>query len=163
MKVLTVLIIIIFGGVTNSFSQEKKKKTEVLQVQTPNENINNYSIDGEEVAPSEVYVDNKDSIVEFAEVMPVFPGGQQAMYDWISKNLVYPQEAIEDGIEGKVYVSFIIDIDGSVSSPHIVRGIGLICDKEAIRLVKTMPKWIPGKVKEKAVKMRYSVAINFKL
>jgi protein TonB len=161
MKIFGVLILMVIGFVNISFSQQKKKKKQELQIEMPN-NDNNSTNEGD-VGPSEVYVDSKDSIVEFADVMPVFPGGQQAMYDWISKNLVYPQEAIEDGMEGKVYVSFIIDMDGSISSPHIMRGIGKVCDIEAIRLVKSMPKWIPGKMNGKVVKVKQIVVVNFKL
>ena len=158
MKVFALLIIMVLGGVNIGFSQQKKKKSDTLEIQMPDKDYNTSSTT--EFIDSD---DNKDSIVKVAEEMPVFPGGQKAMKEWIDKNLVYPQESLEDEIQGKVFVSVTIEIDGSISSPEVRRGIGSACDKEAIRLVKLMPKWIPGKSNGKAIKMKEFVIIEFSI
>ena len=159
MKILCVILFSLISGVTISFSQLKKKKTEESKVQIPDLNK---SVNGcDEVWPTLSH--EKDSVIIVTDETPVFPGGQIAMKDWIEKNHVYPQDALEKGIEGRVYVSFIVDIDGSISMVSILRGLSPSCDKEAIRLVKTMPNWIPAKLNGKAIKMKHSIQIIFKL
>lgn len=88
-----------------------------------------------------------DTIYDFPPYMPEFPGGQQALIDYLQKNLVYPEDAKEQGIEGKVYVSFVVFEDGSIQQVTILRGIkgNNSCEKEVLRLIKRMPNWIPGK------------------
>ena len=104
-----------------------------------------------------------DKVLEKAEVMPEFPGGEQAMMDYVSKNVVYPNEAQEKGISGRVLVSFVIEKDGSISEAKVVKGIGGGCDEEAVRVVKAMPKWKPGKDKGKPVRVSYMMPFTFKL
>ena len=96
-----------------------------------------------------------DKVLEKAEVMPEFPGGEQAMYDFVNKNVVYPEEAKEKEIAGRVIVSFIIEKDGSINEAKVVQGIGGGCDEEAVRVVKAMPKWKPGTEKGKPVRVHY--------
>ena len=88
-----------------------------------------------------------DTIYDFPPYMPEFPGGQQALIDYLQKNLVYPEDAKEQGIEGKVYVSFVVFEDGSIQQVTILRGIkgNNSCEKEVLHLIKRMPNWIPGK------------------
>lgn len=88
-----------------------------------------------------------DTIYDFPAYLPQFPGGQQALIDYLQKNLVYPEDAKEQGIEGKVYVSFVVFEDGSIQQVTILRGIkgNNSCEKEVLRLIKRMPNWIPGK------------------
>jgi protein TonB len=105
---------------------------------------------------------SNDKVFEKVEDMPEFPGGEQAMMDFVSKNVVYPKEAQEKGISGRVMVSFIVEKDGSVNEVKIVRGIGGGCDEEAVRVVKSMPKWKPGKMKGKPVRVSYMMPIIFK-
>ena len=83
--------------------------------------------------------------------------------EFIRNNVVYPKEAIEAGIEGRVFVEFYIEKDGTVSNPQVLRGIGHGCDEEALRVVGLMPKWFPGKQRGHAVRVRYTLPINFKL
>ena len=106
---------------------------------------------------------SNDKVFEKVEDMPEFPGGEQAMMDFVSKNVVYPKEAQEKGISGRVMVNFIVEKDGSVNEVKIVRGIGGGCDEEAVRVVKAMPKWKPGKEKGKPVRVSYIMPIFFKL
>ncbi len=97
------------------------------------------------------------------EEFPSFPGGNAEFLKFIQKNLVYPQSAKENGISGKVYLKFVIKEDGSVDDVQIVRGIkdGEDLGVEAIRLMKLMPNWIPGKLNGKPVKVTYSVPLSF--
>ena len=104
-----------------------------------------------------------DKVLEKAEVMPQFPGGDQAMMKFVSENVQYPEEAKEKEISGRVLVGFIVEKDGSVNEVKIVRGIGGGCDEEAVRVVKAMPKWKPGKEKGKPVRVSYMMPIFFKL
>ena len=106
---------------------------------------------------------DKDGVYQIVEEMPMFPGGEQAMLDYVSKNVVYPEEAINKGIAGRVFVGFIVEKDGSVSEVKVLRGIGGGCDEEAVRVVKSMPKWKPGKMKGKPVRVSYMMPIIFKL
>ena len=90
---------------------------------------------------------NADTIYDFPAYLPEFPGGQQALINYLQTNLVYPEDAKELGIEGKVYVSFVVFEDGSIQQVTILRGINgnNSCEKEVLRLIKRMPNWIPGK------------------
>jgi len=97
------------------------------------------------------------------EEPPVFPGGEQALADFISQNLVYPQSALNAEIQGIVYVSFVVEKDGSVSEPKILRGIDPDCDAEAIRVVMSLPNWTPGKQRGAPIRVQYNLPIKFKL
>jgi len=110
----------------------------------------------------EVY---EDEIFTVVEQMPEFPGGTKAMYEYLGKNINYPQVAKEAGIQGKVYVSFVVGKDGSITDVKILRGIpgGKMCDNEALRVVKKMPKWKAGKQRGKAVKVSYMLPVQFTL
>ena len=107
-------------------------------------------------------VDN-DSIYQIVEVMPEFPGGTEKMMDYLSKNIKYPEAAKEKGISGRVFLSFVIEKDGAVSNVKVAKGIGKECDDEALRVVKAMPKWKPGLMKGKPVRVNYMLPIFFKL
>ena len=104
-----------------------------------------------------------DKVLEKAEVMPEYPGGDQAMMDFVAKNVQYPQEARDKEISGRVLVSFIVEKDGSIADVKVVKGIGGGCDEEAVRVVKAMPKWKPGKDKGKPVQVSYMMPFTFKL
>jgi protein TonB len=106
---------------------------------------------------------SNDKVFEKVEDMPEFPGGEQAMMKFVSENVQYPEEAKEKEISGRVLVGFIVEKDGSVNEVKIVRGIGGGCDEEAVRVVKAMPKWKPGKEKGKPVRVSYIMPIFFKL
>ena len=111
--------------------------------------------------PEDARLEGETDIVCFAEEYPEFPGGEDAMYQFIKDNMQYPLLASENGIEGKVYVSIIIGIDGTVQNPRILRDIGGGCGDEAIRIVKLMPKWTPGKVDGKPARIQYTLPIIF--
>lgn len=94
---------------------------------------------------------------------PEFPGGNEALFSYLGKTIKYPQEAKEAGVKGKVYVSFVIERDGSISSTKVLRGIGSGCDKESMRVVDAMPTWAPGEVRNQKVRTRFVLPINYSL
>jgi protein TonB len=120
-----------------------------------------------DVAP--VITKKEEAEEETAEVffivedMPEFPGGEAALRAYIAGQIKYPVIAQENGIQGKVYVTFVVGKDGAVSNATIARGVDPSLDKEAIRVVNTLPKWKPGKQRGKAVNVSYTVPINFVL
>jgi protein TonB len=97
------------------------------------------------------------------ESMPEFPGGEPNLYKFLAENIKYPQMAKESGIQGRVFVTFVVERDGSVTDVRVLRGIGGGCDEEAIRVVKSMPKWTPGKQRGKSVRVQYNLPVKFTL
>jgi protein TonB len=109
---------------------------------------------------------NEDTIYDFPAYLPEFPGGQQALINYLQTNLIYPVDAKELGIEGKVYVSFVVFEDGSIQQVTILRGIqgNRSCENEVLRLIKQMPKWIPGKNDfGQIIKARNKIPVVFRL
>ena len=106
---------------------------------------------------------NKQPIFSHVDVMPQFPGGEAALIKWLSENLIYPKEAAEQGIQGTVILRFVMTPDGSVGDVEIIKGLDPACDKEAIRVIKTMPKWTPGKQNGNPVSVYYSLPVRFRL
>lgn len=94
---------------------------------------------------------------------PQYPGGDQAMYNYLGKEVVYPELARSMGVEGRVFVQFVVNKDGSLDAVHVVKGIGAGCDEEALRVVKNFPRWIPGEQDGKPVYVRMVLPIFFKL
>lgn len=97
------------------------------------------------------------------EEMPEFPGGEAALRAFIAKSINYPVIAQENGIQGKVYVTFVVDKDGGISEAKVARGVDPSLDKEALRVVNMLPKWKPGKQRGKPVRVSYTVPISFVL
>jgi protein TonB len=123
-----------------------------------NEVIEEYvapEVEEEEVVEAEIFT--------IVEEMPEFPGGMAKLADYLAKNIKYPQMARESGIQGRVFVNFVIETDGSVSKVNVMRSLGGGCDEEAMRVVKAMPKWKPGKQRGKPVRVSYILPVNFKL
>ncbi len=105
--------------------------------------------------------DNEETIYSAVEEPAVFPGGIEGLKNWLSKNIIYPEDALENEIKGRVIVRFVINQDGSVSDPKIEKGVHKSLDDEAIRLVKSMPKWTPGRNNGKAVRSYFNLPINY--
>lgn len=97
------------------------------------------------------------------EQMPEFPGGESALIKYLSTAIKYPRIATENGVQGKVFVQFVVDKDGGISNAKVVRGVDSALDAEALRVVKSMPKWIPGKQNGETVRVSYTIPINFVL
>ncbi len=132
--------------VVNAEVTEETKNVEITQVKVE-----------EEVEVAE------EPIFTVVESEPEFPGGMEALYKYLAQNIKYPQLARENGITGKVYVTFVVEKDGSIANPRILRDIGGGCGAEAIRVVKAMPKWSPGKQRGKAVRVQFNLPVNFNL
>jgi TonB family protein len=107
----------------------------------------------------------EDEILTYAEVMPEFPGGMEAMKKYLAENIKYPQMEMENGIEGKVYLRFVVDEAGKLSDVKVLRGVngGPGCDKEARRVVQAMPNWKPGMNNGKACKVYMTIPVVFRL
>ncbi|MGQ1909771.1 TonB family protein [Marinifilum sp. RC60d5] len=102
-------------------------------------------------------------IFVIVEQMPEYPGGQDALREYFKKSTNYPKSAKENGVKGRVYVTFVIDKEGNVTKARVVRGVNQDFDKEALRVVKAMPKWVPGRQRGEKVNVSYTVPINFGL
>jgi len=102
-------------------------------------------------------------IFTVVEAMPSFPGGDAARMKFLQENIKYPQMARESGIQGTVYVTFVVEPNGTVSDVRVLRGIGGGCDEEAIRVIKSMPRWEPGKQRGKPVRVQFNMPIKFTL
>ena len=113
------------------------------------------------VAPKSLSAD--EQIFFITEDMPEFPGGEMALRQFIANSVKYPIDAQKNGIQGKVYVTFVVSKDGSIADAKIARGVNPSIDAEALRVVNALPKWMPGKQKGKAVNVSYTVPINFVL
>lgn len=112
--------------------------------------------------PTKKEVDNEeDKIFFIAEEQPEFPGGNLALLKFLNQNVKYPVIAIEHGISGKVTVTFVVNSDGTISDARILRGVDPALDKEALRLVNSLPRWKPGKMNGKPVRVSYSVPVKF--
>jgi TonB family protein len=105
----------------------------------------------------------EEPIADFAEVEPAFPGGEVAMANFIRENIVYPELAREMGEQGTVYVQFVVNSDGSIQDAVVVKKVSELLDKEAIRVVKMMPKWTAGEQAGKKVRVRFTLPINFRI
>ncbi|MEE0923316.1 MAG: energy transducer TonB [Paludibacteraceae bacterium] len=140
---------------------EDNVETESIEINTED--------DKEEVviaAPVEAPEEEEEEEVIFVvvETMPEFPDGQQALFKFLSENVKYPVIAQENGIQGRVICQFVVNKDGSIVDVEVVRSGGdPSLDKEAVRVIKSMPKWKPGKQRGKAVRVKYTVPVNFKL
>ena len=106
-----------------------------------------------EVAEAEVFM-----VVEEA---PVFPGGEEARIRFLQQNIRYPQLARESSIQGTVYVTFVVERNGAINDVRVLRGIGGGCDEEAVRVIRAMPKWMPGKQRGKPVRVQFNMAVKF--
>ncbi len=106
---------------------------------------------------------NEKGVFVQVEEMPVFPGGEAALRDFMVKNITYPEQAKKDTIQGKVYVTFVVDAAGKVGDVKVVRGVHPLLDQEAVRVTGLMPVWTPGKQKGIPVKVAYTIPVMFSL
>lgn len=117
-----------------------------------------------ETAQTEVTENTPEGeVFQVVEVEPQFEGGLEALYKYLAENIKYPEQAKSDGIQGRVFVRFVIEADGSVTNAQVLRGIGGGCDEEALRVVEAMPKWTPGMQQGKPVRVQFNLPITFKL
>jgi TonB family protein len=107
--------------------------------------------------------EEEELVFLIVEEMPEFPGGADAMGKYITNNIIYPKEAVKKGISGVVYVQFVVEKDGLVDQVKIARGVHELLDNEAIRVVKSMPKWKPGMQKGEPVSVSFIIPVNFNI
>lgn len=107
--------------------------------------------------------EEENKVFDIVEQQPLFPGGPAALMKYLSENTKYPVVAQENGVQGRVTVQFVVEKDGSISDVHVLRGVDPSLDKEAVRVVKSMPRWTPGKQNGSAVRVKYQVPVTFRL
>ena len=132
---------------------------EKVNTEVPSEDVMEFV----EEKPQVIEQPKEAEIFTVVEENPQFPGGEAALYKFLGETIKYPEEAKELGIQGRVFVNFVIETNGSVSHVKVLRGIGGGCDEEAIRVVKSMPKWTPGKQRGIPVRVSYNLPIKFTL
>ena len=128
----------------------------------------NDEAEGEVLKAKEVVVDEKPKeeetkVFDVVEQMPSFPGGDAELMKFLSTHIKYPVVAEENGIQGRVIATFVVERDGSISDVKVIKSVDPSLDKEAIRVLKSMPKWIPGKQNGAAVRVKYTVPVTFRL
>lgn len=145
MKKTICLLVFILSIVIMGFSQEETKNVTIKY--------------------SDSYSDSGKEPVSFSDVedIPLYPGGDAALMQYISSNITYPQKAKDQSIQGKVFVQFVINKKGKVTKAKIAKGVDPLLDAEALRVIQTLPDWTPGKQNGKKVSVYFVVPINFKL
>ena len=154
---------------------EAPKVEEVLQIAENDADIEESTIQSSEASENQAveikYVPEvveeeeveEQQIFQVVEEMPEFPGGMAECLKFLSQNIRYPTISQENGVQGRVIVQFVVNQDGSIVDPVVVRSVDPYLDKEALRVISMMPKWKPGKQRGKAVRVKYTVPVTFKL
>ena len=153
---------------------EAPKVEEVLEIMDNDTEVEESTIQASddtqaavEVKYTPVEVDEEEveeqQIFQVVEEMPEFPGGMGECMKFLGKNIKYPTISQENGVQGRVIVQFVVNRDGSIVDPVVVRGVDPYLDKEALRVIKMMPKWTPGKQRNKPVRVKYTVPVMFRL
>lgn len=127
---------------------------------------NNYSPNGDIVDEEFFYIDeplDTNAIYFVVEDLPEFPGGTQALADYLRDNIKYPELCRKDSIQGRVIISFVVEKDGSINSAEVVKSVHEQLDAEALRVISAMPRWNPGKQRGKTVRVKYTLPVNFRL
>ena len=117
----------------------------------------------EKIAEPEPVKEEETKVFDVVEQMPSFPGGPSALMQYLNSNIKYPVVAEENGVQGRVVCTFVVEKDGSITDVRVVKSVDPSLDKEAARVVKGMPKWIPGKQNGSAVRVKYTVPVTFRL
>jgi len=117
----------------------------------------------EVIAQPEPPKEEETKVFDVVEQMPSFPGGTAALMQFLGSNIKYPVVAEENGVQGRVIVTFVVEKDGSITDVRVIKSVDPSLDKEAVRVVKSMPKWIPGKQNGSAVRVKYTVPVTFRL
>lgn len=141
---------------------ENEAAAGALDITEGTNDLNKTIIKDEVIAEPKVE-DEQPMNIAMVEQKPEFPGGEAAMYKYLGDNIVYPSAASEEGIQGRVVVEFVVGKDGSITNVKVVRPRHPALDKEAVRVIKSMPKWIPGRNNGQPVKVTYTLPVTFKL
>ena len=153
--------------------EELKTQDELMSTKTA---IGTFDVKGNDDANGEILKDKEviaepeppkheeeNKVFDIVEQQPLFPGGPAALMKYLSENTKYPVVAQENGVQGRVTVQFVVEKDGSISDVHVLRGVDPSLDKEAVRVVKSMPRWTPGKQNGITVRVNYRVPVLFRL
>lgn len=153
--------------------EELKTQDELVSTKTAigtfdvkgNDDANGEIIKAKEVIaePEPPKHEEENKVFDIVEQQPLFPGGPAALMKYLSENTKYPVVAQENGVQGRVTVQFVVEKDGSISDVHVLRGVDPSLDKEAVRVVKSMPRWTPGKQNGITVRVNYRVPVLFRL
>lgn len=139
---------------------ENTQETKSIEINTEEDKNKKVVI----AAPVSAPIEEDDQVVfQVVETMPTFPGGDAELFKFLSNNVKYPVIAQENGIQGRVICQFTVNKDGSIVDVVVVRSVDPSLDKEAIRVIKSMPNWSPGKQRGKPVRVKYTLPVNFKL
>lgn len=169
--IIAFAVLLVLGGFYFTAKQSNEKSTESTtplvektidenaQKQNKEEKQDAYSTQSENQATNS----SLEKVYDVVEEMPSFPGGQGALMSYLGSHIEYPLDAQENGVEGRVIVSFVVERDGSIFDAKVVRSVAPSLDHEAMRVVKSMPKWTPGKQNGENVRVKYSVPIVFRL
>jgi protein TonB len=153
----------------------KQEEPPPKQEETEKAQISNVTKEGAEVdeiappppavieKPAEIEKPREEEVFTIVEQNPEFPGGNGEMYKFLGKNIKYPSAAQRANVSGRVFLTFVVNTDGSIVDVNVVKGIGFGCDEEALRVVKTMPKWNPGKQSGRNVRVKYTIPVTFQL
>lgn len=153
---------------------EAKAISEVIQIVEDDAQIEETIIASDEDTGVQVEIKDIENVVveepqkeeevfQVVEKMPEFPGGMQELMKYLQKNIKYPSISQENGVQGRVIVQFVVNKDGSIVDPVVVKSVDPYLDKEALRVVKTMPKWSPGEQRGKPVRVKYTLPVQFRL
>ena len=142
---------------------DEKKIEEEIEINMDTEVTEQTKVEEVKIAPQEEEKEDPDQIFLVVEETAAPTGGMPAFYEFVAKKLKYPAQARRMGIEGKVFVEFVIERDGSITDVKAIKGIGAGCDEEAVRVLQSAPKWKPGKQRGKPVRQRMVLPIAFKL
>ena len=140
---------------------ENTEEVEAVEIVSEDDETEEIVIDVPVAAPIEE--EEEEVVFQVVEKMPQFPGGQQALFEYLSKNIRYPVIAQENGLQGRVICQFVVNSDGSIVDIVVVRSVDPSLDKEAVRVIQSMPKWQPGEQRGKAVRVKYTLPVNFRL
>jgi protein TonB len=136
---------------------------EVDDIEIDAETDDDEEIEEQVIEEEEAEDEKEDEIFVFVEDQPGYPGGDKARIKYLQENIKFPVMAIESGIQGTVYVTFVVEKDGRITSVKVLRGIGGGCDEEAVRVIKKMPRWKPGKQRGRSVRVQFNMPVRFVL
>ena len=114
-------------------------------------------------AQKTVVAEKNQQVFDVVEQMPEYPGGIQALFEYLQQNVKYPEDAVKQKIEGRVIATFVVETDGSINNVEVVKPAFPSLDAEAVRVLSAMPKWTPGMQSGKVVRVKYTVPINFNM
>lgn len=162
--------------IKNDDEVKEEDEIKLEEVEKSNKAVGAFTVEGndevggevlkakEEIAaPEPPKVVEETKIFTVVEQMPMFPGGDTALMQYLKQNIHYPAVAAENGVQGRVVVGFVVERDGSITDVNVLRSVDPSLDKEAVRVVKSMPKWNPGKQNGSAVRVKYQVPVSFRL